>query len=437
MDLQAEVALALNPALFAEKILGFKPDEWQRQVLNEKKRDVILNCSRQVGKSTTASVLALHMALYKPLSTTILISPSQRQSAELYDKVYDTFQMLPHRPKTTEESASSLQIDGGGRVISLPASEATIRGYSAVSLVIEDEAARVPDELNAAVKPMLAVSKGRLMLLSSPDKRQGHFYEIWSDKYTFDGWLRIEVPATTCARISQEFLDKEKKELGSRIFAREYMCQFLDEAEFPIFMREWFKGKVVKEVPHGAKFVRRWDLAATKPKADSEPDYTAGALLAKYKGQYFIVHMKHMRGSPLEVETAVKVTALNDASTHGPVMIRMEQEGGSSGINTIDHYAREILDGFDFRGIRTTGSKADRAAPLAAATETGNVFIVEGNWNIRGMIDELCSFPSGEHDDQVDALSGAFFDLQNSYLLPDDPASLDGISSLGSMMSSF
>ena len=350
---------------------------------------------------------------------------------ELYDKVYQTFQDMPHRPKTFEESASSLGIEGGGRVISLPASEATIRGYSAVSLIIEDEAARVPDELNAAVKPMLAVSHGRHILMSSPDKKQGHFYEIWRDEITYPDWQRISVPASSCPRISPEFLAAEQRELGTRVFRREYMCEFLDEAEFPIFQRDWFKGKMVKEYPLGAKLVRRWDLAATKPleSKKSDPDYTAGALLAKWKGQYYIVHIRRFRGTPLEVESAVKVMAINDANS-GPCMVRMEQEPGSSGISTIDHYARDILDGYDFRGVRTTGSKADRAAPLAAAAECGNVFIVEGKWDIKGMLDELCSFPGGDHDDMVDALSGAFTDLQTSYLLPDDPATLDGISSM-------
>jgi len=350
---------------------------------------------------------------------------------ELYDKVYDTFQTLPARPKTTEESSSVLAVEGGGRVLSLPASEATIRGYSAVNLIIEDEAARVPDELNAAVKPMLAVSKGRIILMSSPDKKEGHFYEIWRDEITYPDWQRIEVKGTDCPRIDQSFLDSERRELGTRLFMREYMCQFTDESEFPIFQREWFKGKMVKAMPQGAKIVRFWDLAATKPREGEkhDPDYTAGAMLAKWKGQYYIVHIKHFRGTPLEVETAVRTVAINDTGI-GPVMFRMEQEPGSSGINTIDHYARDILDGFDFRGVKTTGSKADRAAPFAAAAEMGNVYIVEGNWDIKGMLDELCSFPGGNHDDRVDALSGAFGSLQTSYLLPDDPASLGGLSAL-------
>ena len=432
--MKSELAYALNPALFAEKVLHFRPDPWQRELLIEKRRNSILNCSRQVGKSTTSSILALHFALYRPGSTVILISPSQRQSLELYDKVYQTFQDLPHRPKTSEESASSLGIEGGGRVISLPASEATIRGYSAVSLIIEDEAARVPDELNAAVKPMLAVSQGRHILMSSPDKKSGHFYEIWRDEITYPDWQRIAVPATACPRITQKFLDAEQRELGTRVFRREYMCEFLDEGEFPLFMRDWFKGKMVKEVPNGAKLVRRWDLAASKPleSMKTDPDYTAGALMGKWRGQYYIIHVRHLRGTPLEVENTVKVMAIND-SNKGPVMVRMEQEPGSSGINTIDHYAREVLDGYDFRGVKTTGSKADRAAPLAAAAECGNVFIVEGNWDIKHMLDELCSFPGGSHDDIVDALSGAFMDLQTSYLLPDDPATLGELSDIGGM----
>lgn len=434
-DPAAELAYAINPSLFAERVLGFRPDPWQKKVLNEKKRDVILNCSRQVGKSTTASVLALHMAIYKPRSTTILISPSERQSRELYDKVYETFQMLPHRPKTTEESASSLSLEGGGRVVSLPASEKTIRGYSAVDLIIEDEAARVPDDLNAAVKPMLAVSNGRMILMSSPYTKEGHFYEIWRDTINYPSWFRVAVPATECPRIRKEFLEKEKQELGIRVFNREYMCEFLNEAEYPLFMREWFKNKYisVQNLPADLRFSRRWDLAATEYKEGKDPDYTVGCLMAKHKNQYYIVHVDRSRASPLSVEMKVKARAVEDKERwkeRGHVMVRMEQEPGSAGINNISHYARDILDGFDFRGVKTTGSKADRAKPFAAACERGDVYLVEDNgWNIRDFLDELCAFPTVDHDDQVDAASGAFEDLNTGAILPDDPASFDFLSS--------
>ena len=89
----------------------------------------------------------------------------------------------------------------------------------------------------------------------------------------------------------------------------------------------------------------------------------------------------------------------------------MEEEPGSSGKDTIDHYARRVLVGYDFRGVRATGSKVERAAPFSAACEAGNVMIVRGPWDYNDFIDELCAFPRGLHDDRVDAASGAFNEL--------------------------
>ena len=88
----------------------------------------------------------------------------------------------------------------------------------------------------------------------------------------------------------------------------------------------------------------------------------------------------------------------------------MEQEPGSSGVNTIDHYRRRILAGFAFYGNRTTGSKEMRANPVSSQAEAGNIKLVRGPW-INDFLDEAELFPHGAHDDQVDAVSGAFEQL--------------------------
>ena len=85
----------------------------------------------------------------------------------------------------------------------------------------------------------------------------------------------------------------------------------------------------------------------------------------------------------------------------------MEQEPGASGVQAIDYYRREVLKGFDFHADKKASSKVLRTAPLASAAEAGNVRIVQGNWN-EEFLDEFEVFPQGTHDDQVDAVSGAF-----------------------------
>lgn len=219
--------LATDRVAFAHA-LGLELDPWQEALATSDSRRDILNCSRQAGKSTAAALLALHEAVYVPESVTVLISPSQRQSSELFRKVVELRHRMPHAPQLLEDNRLSMHVQGGGRVLSLPGSEATIRGISAVTLLIEDEAARVEDALYQAIRPMLAVKNGRLILASTPWGKRGHFWDVWD---TGQGWAKTRVPADQVPRISAEFLEQERKELPRHIFEQEYMCNFSDSVD--------------------------------------------------------------------------------------------------------------------------------------------------------------------------------------------------------------
>ena len=225
-DLARDLCCALDPVAFAVERLGFNPDPWQADVLRLSDRNTLLNCSRQSGKSTITAVLALHMAVYRPGSLTLLGSPSLRQSRELFQKVVDFLRRLEPRPALEEDNRLSVRLTNASRVVSLPGTGETVRGFSAPDLIVEDEAAFVEDSFYRAVRPMLAVSGGRLILLSTPYGKRGHFYEAWSS--SGEEWHRVEVPATECPRISTEFLEKERRAMGEWAAAQEYGCRFLD-----------------------------------------------------------------------------------------------------------------------------------------------------------------------------------------------------------------
>jgi hypothetical protein len=129
-------------------------------------------------------------------------------------------------PRGDGDNPISLRFPNGSRVVGLPGGEATIRGFSAVSFLLIDEAARVPDELYRAVRPMLAVANGDLWLMSTPFGKRGFFYEEWTEGS--DLWSRFSVPASECPRISPDFLEQERRALGEPWFQQEYMCQFID-----------------------------------------------------------------------------------------------------------------------------------------------------------------------------------------------------------------
>jgi predicted phage terminase large subunit-like protein len=165
--------------------------------------------------------------------------------------------------------------------------------------------------------------------------------------------------------------------------------------------------KRVVDFPRDAAFVRRWDFAATEPKAGADPDHTAGALVAYKGGQAWLVDMRRARLSPLGVERLVKATAEDDARRYGHVSILLEQEPGSSGAVVVDHYRREVLPGFPVHVNKVTGSKVQRAEPLASCVEAGNFHMLRADWN-DAFLDEAASFPAGAHDDQVDAAADGF-----------------------------
>jgi len=226
-----DLRYALDPVLFATECLNIQPDPWQAKVLRSEKKRLMLNCSRQAGKSTVAAIMALHRVLYFHFSLILLVSPSLRQSAELFRKITSFLKVLPHKPKLVEDNKLSLELENNSRIVSLPGEEANIRGYSSVSLIVEDEASRVSDDLYRAIRPMLAVSGGRLVLMSTPFGKRGHFFEVWEND---SSWERITIPATECPRITSGFLEQERNSLGEWWYQQEYMCKFV-EAEDQFF----------------------------------------------------------------------------------------------------------------------------------------------------------------------------------------------------------
>lgn len=182
--------------------------------------------TRQGGKSAIAAALALNTALLKPGSLTLLVSRAQRQSGELFqDKVLRLFNSLGRPLATKQESALTMRLSNNSRIVSLPGDEETIRCYSGVDLLIIDEAARVPDALYFAVRPMLATSNGRLLALSTPFGKRGWFYEEWISNRK---WERTRSTADQCPRISKEFLAEEREAMGDRWYNQEYFCSFED-----------------------------------------------------------------------------------------------------------------------------------------------------------------------------------------------------------------
>lgn len=232
-----DIAYSLDPCLWAREVLGFHPDPWQADLLRSRSRKIILNCSRQSGKSTTCAALGLHESIYRSPSFGLVIAPSQDQSSELMMK-FDEFRGAVELPSDylSTDTKLAIKFSNGNRFVARPGSEKTARSFSAVTLLLEDEASRVLDDLYNTVRPMLAVSNGRHIIMSTPFGRRGHFFKIWDQER--DLWQWFEIPAEKCPRISPGFLAEEKR--TNPWFEQEYHCRFM-ETEDQYFSNETIK----------------------------------------------------------------------------------------------------------------------------------------------------------------------------------------------------
>ena len=236
MSVLTQIAAALDPAKLMEQA-GFEPDDWQQRVLRSDARRTLLLCCRQSGKSTVAAVLAVHTAITKPGALMLMLSPSLRQSGELFRTVSAIYRRAARGSVPVKaDSALRMELANGSRLVALPAGEETIRGFSGVDLLLIDEAARVEDELYYATRPMLSVSGGKLVALSTPWGRKGWFYNEWSHS---DQWEKIRITAADCPRLSEQILDQERESLGETFYRQEYGVEFVDAGAEGFIYADW------------------------------------------------------------------------------------------------------------------------------------------------------------------------------------------------------
>lgn len=211
-------------------------------------------------------------------------------------------------------------------------------------------------------------------------------------------------------RYDRKALDLIRDDVGPYVWAALYQ-QRPTPKEGALFNKDDFE--VVPRVPHGLrmrKMVRRWDLAATDPKKGEDPDWSVGALVGEGNdGYFYIMDIVRVRETPGRLERTMLATAKRDGRS---IRVRVEQEPGSQGKLFISSLGRSIYRNYAFRGVRSTGNKVLRAEILAGYAERGEVRVVRAKWN-RDFFQELTRFPFSTHDDQVDAVSGAFEDLTN------------------------
>lgn len=216
---------ALDPVQFARG-RGFLAEPWQQNLLRTSARRVVVPCSRQVGKTQTTSYKALHGALNNPGRDVLIISPSQRQSIEMLLRIKSVYRGMRQAPKLTKDNDSEIGLHNGSRVVSLPGTEGTVRGFANVKLLVIDEAARVEDDVFASVLPMVG-SDGQIMALSTPWGQRGWFYAL-ADDAPRNGWERHRVTVFDSGQWTPARIAEVRASVGKFVFASDYEAQFQD-----------------------------------------------------------------------------------------------------------------------------------------------------------------------------------------------------------------
>ncbi len=201
-------------------------------------------------------------------------------------------------------------------------------------------------------------------------------------------------------RFDREALDAARGVLGEYGFAGLYQ-QRPTPREGGMFHRAWFE--TVNAIPAGASWVRYWDKAAT---AGGSGARTAGVLMARAGGAYYVASVIAGRWNSDERERVILATAQSDNAERGNVRVWVEQEPGSGGKESAEATIKRLA-GFSCHAERVTGDKVTRAEPLAAQASVGNVKILAGSWN-EAFLSEAEMFPEGALKDQIDAAGGAF-----------------------------
>ena len=399
---KTETGIPQDPIAFA-RCLNLEPDPWQRDLLNATDEHIILNCSRQSGKSTIVAVLALHHALTNPEALVLILSPSQRQSGELLRKITAFYRELGRPGGSEADSATTLELRNGSRIVALPGSESTTRGFSGPSLVLLDEAAQVSEELYHAVRPMLAVSRGRLILLSTPYGKQGIFWHAWDQE---PDWKRVKVTADQCPRISKDFLQKERRAIGEWSFAQEYCCEFMQDHD-ALFKEGWIRYYDPDRLPDMDTIIQSWDTAQTK---GATSDYVVGQVWGRKGADFYL--LDQVRGR-LDFDETVQ--AIRDLSAKWPESTAKIVEAQTLGAALSSHLKHEISG---LIPITVKDSKALRALNCVPVWQSANVYLPapdDGTYAwMHEYVQELLNFPNAAHDDQVDATTQALNQLRGT-----------------------
>jgi len=282
--------LEQKPVLFAETFLGFKPFPYQAKLLKDESKRIVACMGRQSGKTTTIAAKALYFAFINPNTTTLIVSPSLRQSMIMFDRILSfLFQSKVLLNSIIRQTRTLIQLSNGSQIIALPCSEYFLRGYTA-HLIIADEASFMPEEvITRIIFPMISTTKGHAIFLSTPWGRDHFFHRAFMDP----NYSVHYVKSSECPLITREFLNEMRRNMTDEAYRMEY------EAEFTEASTSYFSQDLIRScVDPALEFISSIDLHIPSGEycggcdLGKLQDYSVFVVVQKINGQIRLVFLK-------------------------------------------------------------------------------------------------------------------------------------------------
>jgi len=289
----------LDPVVFSEIFLKFKPHPYQDPFLRDNSPRIVACCGRQVGKTTLSAIKALHFALSHDSVRVLVISAGLRQSIYLFDKILDLIDVcIPAQSLLTHRNRTKIRFTNGSEIVALPCGRQgyTLRGFT-VDMAIIDEANYVPRVvIECVVGPMLITRpNAKRIYISTPWMKDHPFYEALTNLEL--GFTRYTWPTSMNPKVTKEYLEREKLLIGEHSFNREYNAMYIDD-QFTYFSSDLVLNctqnyELNKDVEQEQKYSGEYHVGLDFGK---HIDHSAIAILQKiFENQVRLVYVKEFQ----------------------------------------------------------------------------------------------------------------------------------------------
>ncbi len=316
-------------------------------------------------------------------------------------------------PKEIEPKVSlaNMQIDlanGGSIAVRSADNPQRLRGEGLDFLVMDEAAFVKPEVWQEVLRPTLTERKGSALFISTPIGRDNWFYDLWETAEDGDNWARFRFATTDNPAIDPEEVESARTEVGSIVFAQEYLAEFVDAGQ-GMLKPEWLKyfsiipdnnGRLkchVEGTEYYLDALDKYGIVDLATTTNKDSDYTVITSFARTPdNRLLIIDMVRSKMEGPDIIPAIKRAIEKNKLQY----VGIERQGFQTAIIQMAQRS-----GIRVKSLKIDKDKVTRALPLAARMETGDVFLLRDTHWLPEVEREIMTFPAGAHDDIIDTLS--------------------------------